>query len=306
MTKPWEAHEATIKDLYANNTLSVVRQIMIEQYGFKASVRAYRGRLIRWDVRKYNCRKRGSPGISHSSGTDEGSSFTSGSDTSSPVLATTAAAIGDARAILPRAVMKQADAAAAAAATDGHLAMPMRMNQLHDLSQQQFVIFGTDKSKPKAFLSAPQTSGGGGGNNNSAQFEWETTSAPLLKKDPDATDLDDYAGSQQDDGLPPPSSYFSGLAASMMQAPENGNNKSSYDIGYGPATASQHRNINGGGSGLGYYNPSAQQQQQQQQHHHHHQQQQARNAIIGVNQVPPDMSFVTQTRGYGHEGMVHG
>ena len=109
-----------------------------------SSVRAYRGRLIRWDVRKYNCRKRGSPGISHSSGTDEGSSFTSRSDTSSPVLAATAAAIGDARAILPRAVMKQADAAATAA-TDGHLAMPMRMNQLHDLSQQQFVIFGTDK-----------------------------------------------------------------------------------------------------------------------------------------------------------------
>ncbi|OTB12124.1 hypothetical protein K445DRAFT_25953 [Daldinia sp. EC12] len=302
MTKPWEAHEATIKDLYANNTLSVVRQIMIEQYGFKASVRAYRGRLIRWGVRKYNCRKRGSPGVSHSSGTDESSSFTSGSGTSSPVLAATAAAIGDARAILPRAVMKQAEAAAAA--TDGHLAMPMSMSQLHDLSQQQFVPYGTDKSKPKAFFSAPQTSGGGGGggNNNSAQFEWETTPAPLLKKDPDATDLDDYAGSQQDDGLPPSPSYFSGLTASMMQAPENGNNKPSYDIGYGTATASQHRNMNGGGGGLGYYNPSAQQQQQQQNHH----QQQARNAIIGVNQVPPDMSYVTQTRGYGHEGMVHG
>ncbi|KAI0010407.1 hypothetical protein F4779DRAFT_313356 [Xylariaceae sp. FL0662B] len=58
MTKQWELHEATIKTLYADHTLSVVRKIMIEKHGFKASTRAYRGRLIRWGVRKYNCKKR--------------------------------------------------------------------------------------------------------------------------------------------------------------------------------------------------------------------------------------------------------
>ncbi|KAI1079924.1 hypothetical protein F5B20DRAFT_143773 [Whalleya microplaca] len=58
MTKQWDLHEATIKALYAEHTLSIVRKIMIEKYGFRASTRAYRGRLIRWGVRKYNCKKR--------------------------------------------------------------------------------------------------------------------------------------------------------------------------------------------------------------------------------------------------------
>lgn len=37
MTKPWELHEATIKKLYAENTLAVVRKTMIDKYNFKAS-----------------------------------------------------------------------------------------------------------------------------------------------------------------------------------------------------------------------------------------------------------------------------
>ncbi|KAJ3572510.1 hypothetical protein NPX13_g5023 [Xylaria arbuscula] len=37
MTKPWELHEATIKKLYAENTLAVVRKTMIDRYNFKAS-----------------------------------------------------------------------------------------------------------------------------------------------------------------------------------------------------------------------------------------------------------------------------
>lgn len=37
MTKQWDMHEATIKQLYAENTLAVVRQMMIDRYGFKAS-----------------------------------------------------------------------------------------------------------------------------------------------------------------------------------------------------------------------------------------------------------------------------
>ncbi|RYP12056.1 hypothetical protein DL767_011494 [Monosporascus sp. MG133] len=58
MTKQWEQYEAIIRALYADTTLSNVRQIMIDQHGFKASVRAYRGRLDRWGVRKYNRRDR--------------------------------------------------------------------------------------------------------------------------------------------------------------------------------------------------------------------------------------------------------
>ncbi|KAI1472638.1 uncharacterized protein F4812DRAFT_409743 [Daldinia caldariorum] len=336
MTKPWEAYEATIKDLYAENTLSVVRQIMIDRYGFKASVRAYRGRLIRWGVRKYNCRKRASPSTSHSS-TDDGSSFTSGSDTASPIMTAAATAtttitttIGDARAILPRTAMKQGDS------SDGHLAMPLRMNQQYNPSH----IFSVDtsfNSKPnKAFMLAPQAnngnnSGGGGGgsssSNNGLQFEWETTTsaAPFLKKDPDAAaaDLDNY------DGLPPPlspsssSSYFGGLTASIIQSPgnRNGSNRLSYGTGgyEGPASTLshqhhqhqyQHRNTNGAGDGLTYYNSPGhhhhQQQQQQQQQVYNSSSSSSSGAVVGVNQVPSDMSFVAgPTRGYSHEGLVH-
>ncbi|KAI0966233.1 hypothetical protein F4678DRAFT_450518 [Xylaria arbuscula] len=83
MTKSWELHEVTIKELYKENTLAVVRRIMIERYNFKASTRAYRGRLIKWNVRKYN-RRRPSDGSSMSAGSPDGSS--SGSDTASPTL----------------------------------------------------------------------------------------------------------------------------------------------------------------------------------------------------------------------------
>ncbi|KAI2617768.1 hypothetical protein GGR54DRAFT_195268 [Hypoxylon sp. NC1633] len=89
MTKQWAMYEATIKSLYAENTLSVVRQIMIDKYGFRASTRAYRGRLIRWNVRKYNCRKRGDRAASMSAsssggGGNDGCSSTT-SDPDSPV-----------------------------------------------------------------------------------------------------------------------------------------------------------------------------------------------------------------------------
>ncbi|KAI8631134.1 hypothetical protein F5Y19DRAFT_425206 [Xylariaceae sp. FL1651] len=83
MTKPWDLHEATIKKLYAEHTLSVVRQIMIEKHNFKASTRAYRGRLIRWGVRKYNCRRRNECGSISASSVDDS---TTGSTTASPIL----------------------------------------------------------------------------------------------------------------------------------------------------------------------------------------------------------------------------
>ncbi|KAI1656364.1 hypothetical protein F4813DRAFT_364117 [Daldinia decipiens] len=288
MTKPWDVYEATIKDLYADNTLSVVRQIMIDQYGFRASVRAYRGRLIRWGVRKYNCRKRASPSASNSSA-DDGSSFTSGSDTASPIMAAAAAAaVGDARAILPRVMMKQGN-------VDGQLAMPVRMNQQYGQSHQH-QVFSTDNSfdsKPRAFLSAPQHNTNSSSSSDGIQYGWDTA---LLKKDPDVAaadaDLDDFTSSPQSEALAPPPLYFSTLTASMMQ-PGTGNNKPPYGTGYGGSTPTQHqhhRNTGGGGS-LNYYNSLPSQQQRQQQ---------VRSGVVAVNQVPPDMSFAAQTRGYGH------
>ncbi|KAI0174224.1 hypothetical protein BJ166DRAFT_587040 [Pestalotiopsis sp. NC0098] len=58
MTKAWEAYEAIIKDLYAKHTLATVRDIMLNQYGFNASVRAYRQKLDAWGCTKYKRRDR--------------------------------------------------------------------------------------------------------------------------------------------------------------------------------------------------------------------------------------------------------
>ncbi|KAJ2989806.1 hypothetical protein NUW58_g3283 [Xylaria curta] len=87
MTKPWDLHEATIKKLYAEHTLAVVQKIMMEKYNFKASTRAYRGRLIKWGVRKYNCRRQIDNGMM-SPDSQDGS--VSGSETASPSLSQTA------------------------------------------------------------------------------------------------------------------------------------------------------------------------------------------------------------------------
>ncbi|KAB5566877.1 Clr5 domain-containing protein [Coniochaeta sp. 2T2.1] len=72
MTKKWDEHRATIISLYKeqHKPLREVQRLMKEQYGFDASVRAYRSRFDRWGVHKYNCRRRGSG----SNGSDEGSS----------------------------------------------------------------------------------------------------------------------------------------------------------------------------------------------------------------------------------------
>lgn len=104
MTKQWNLHEATIKKLYAENTLAVVRKIMIEEYNFKASygffclrgnkfladtsenrTRAYRGRLVKWRMRKYNCRRR-SDCSSTILSADSPDGSMSGSDAASPML----------------------------------------------------------------------------------------------------------------------------------------------------------------------------------------------------------------------------
>ncbi|KAI8958733.1 hypothetical protein F5Y11DRAFT_28811 [Daldinia sp. FL1419] len=285
MTKPWEVYEAIIKDLYADNTLSVVQKIMIERYGFRASVRAYRGRLIRWGIRKYNCRKRASPSVSNSSA-DGGASFSSGSDAASPIMAA-ASAVGDARAILPRKVMKQGHA-------DGHLALPGRLNQQYSSNHRHQIFNGADNSfdsKPKTYLSTPQHSSSGN-SNDGIQYGWETP-APLFKKESDAVNLDELTSSRHGEALAAPT-YFGGIAP-MMQ-PGNGS-KSSYGTGYaGTQHHHHHRSTEGGaGDGLNYYNPAPPQQQPQ-----------ARGSVVGVSQVPPDVAFAAQARGYGHDGRASG
>ncbi|KAI2468637.1 hypothetical protein F4781DRAFT_254932 [Annulohypoxylon bovei var. microspora] len=164
MTKQWDVYEATIKDLYAENTLSVVRQMMIDQYGFKASVRAYRGRLIRWGIRKYNCRKRASSSSSGSGSSINDGIFPSGLDTTSPPMA----------AVLPHGV-------------NGHLAMPPQINQqpaYDSVGGRQTRIYSTDKSydiKPKPQLSPPHGHLSNSNSNSSStmNFTWDTASPPL-------------------------------------------------------------------------------------------------------------------------------
>ncbi|KAI1088265.1 hypothetical protein F5B19DRAFT_472085 [Rostrohypoxylon terebratum] len=164
MTKQWDMHEATIKQLYAENTLAVVRQIMIDRYGFKASVRAYRGRLIRWGVRKYNCRKRAS---SDGSGSVRDSSFPGSPDATPPSM------------------MANTMATQVPYNTGGHLAMPQQINQqplYNPMDDHRARMYNAQNSydiKPKPILSPPQThlSNGNGGNGNLG-YAWESTLPP--------------------------------------------------------------------------------------------------------------------------------
>ena len=70
MTKEWEKYRNDICSLYSQHSLATVRQMMIDQHNFHASIRAYRGRLDRWGLRKYNRRKR--HGSVNSGGSDSG------------------------------------------------------------------------------------------------------------------------------------------------------------------------------------------------------------------------------------------
>ena len=81
MTKSWDTYKNIIVDLYADRTLAEVRQIMQRDYGFDASTRAYRGRLIRWGVRKYNTRR----ADGSVSGDEDGEGASSPSDLDSPL-----------------------------------------------------------------------------------------------------------------------------------------------------------------------------------------------------------------------------
>ncbi|KXH59401.1 hypothetical protein CSAL01_04383, partial [Colletotrichum salicis] len=60
MTKAWKEHRDVIARLYIkeNRTLDEVREIMQQDYNFKASTRSYRQHFDQWDLSKYNCKKR--------------------------------------------------------------------------------------------------------------------------------------------------------------------------------------------------------------------------------------------------------
>lgn len=171
-------YEATIKTLYAENTLSVVRQIMIDKYGFRASTRAYRGRLIRWGVRKYNCRKLSDRASSRASSVNDGA-LSSESDPASPILPSRGGGNVAPPAVDQDAARHQLQVEMGQRAGDsGHLAMPGRINQQYETvvgGDPQAQAYSADDSygnKTKAVLSPPQSGSG-------AQYEWSAAPSPL-------------------------------------------------------------------------------------------------------------------------------
>ncbi|KAF5680396.1 hypothetical protein FHETE_521 [Fusarium heterosporum] len=60
MAKPWSEHRGTITKLYIGEgrTLEDVRNIMKVQHNFVASIRSYRQHFDKWEIGKYNCKKR--------------------------------------------------------------------------------------------------------------------------------------------------------------------------------------------------------------------------------------------------------
>ncbi|CAH0052885.1 unnamed protein product [Clonostachys solani] len=60
MTKPWDKNRKEIVRLYIREgrTLQEVKGIMKAKHNFDASIRSYRQWFDKWDVTKYNCKKR--------------------------------------------------------------------------------------------------------------------------------------------------------------------------------------------------------------------------------------------------------
>ncbi|KAI1101755.1 hypothetical protein F4804DRAFT_289574 [Jackrogersella minutella] len=262
MTKQWDVYEATIKDLYAENTLAVVRQIMIERYGFKASVRAYRGRLIRWGIRKYNCRKRASSSSSGSSSSVNDAGFSSCSDTTSPIMNPIAMA----------ALSRGPGIEMGHRAGGGHLVMPPQMNQHQQsvystLSRgHQTQVYGTDNSydtKSKVMLSPPQlhSQSSQSSSGNSMQYPWDAPPPPLPppKRLSDASDFGSYTSSSSSGGgnstshhgdMMAPQAYFGayGSQVSLNNNPYGSPQSTCYET-----PANGHRGSVGSAHSTGYY-----------------------------------------------------
>ncbi|KAL7622339.1 hypothetical protein AAE478_007843 [Parahypoxylon ruwenzoriense] len=235
MTKQWNLYETKIKSLYAKNTLSAVRQIMLEEYGFRASTRAYRGRLIRWGVRKYNSRK-------YHNAPSSASSVNDGSSASDP----------DSPTVLPQGVVEIAPAAQRrvkreASAGGSHLlALPVQMNQQYG-SVGEPHNYGADgpynSSRIKVLLPSPQSG-------STIQYGW---SSPLTAHNGDETpsDPDSSFSSHAEAVITPP--YFGGYAQIPQQPMDS---RSPYDAAISIAyEVPDHHDPSGRHGNPGYYRP---------------------------------------------------
>ncbi|XXG95374.1 mRNA cap guanine-N7 methyltransferase [Hypoxylon texense] len=247
MTKQWDTYEATIKTLYADNTLSVVRQIMIDK------TRAYRGRLIRWGVRKYNCRKLSDRASSRASSVNDGAA-SSESEPASPVLLSRSGGNLAPPAVDQDAVHHQLQVEMGQRASDGgHLAMPGRVNRQYGTvggGDPQTQAYSTDDNKTKAVLSPPQPG-------SSAQYDWNTTSSPLTA---DHNNNTTSHGPNGFDGhvnatMSPP--YFSGYTP--MAPPASVGNAYTATIETSYSGLPDH-SVNNHGHSMGYYRTPPQQQ----------------------------------------------
>uniref|UniRef100_L2G9T1 Clr5 domain-containing protein n=1 Tax=Colletotrichum fructicola (strain Nara gc5) TaxID=1213859 RepID=L2G9T1_COLFN len=70
MTKAWKEYRDTITRLYIteSRTLEEVKDIMQREHSFKASTRSYRQQFDKWQLGKYNCKKRNVRRLSQQSG----------------------------------------------------------------------------------------------------------------------------------------------------------------------------------------------------------------------------------------------
>ncbi|KAI1760042.1 hypothetical protein GGR53DRAFT_511281 [Hypoxylon sp. FL1150] len=260
MTKQWDTYEATIKSLYAENTLSVVRQIMIDKYGFRASTRAYRGRLIRWGVRKYNCRRVSDRGSSPTCSANDGA-FSSESDSTSPIL--TSRGGGDI--VLPATDhdtahhLLQIDVGRRAS-NDGHLAMPDRNNQQYGTGiggHHQIQVYSTDDSygnKAKAVLSPPHSSSG-------VQYEWNAAPSPLTSHNNNnnnnstSNDVNSFDNNANATMSP---AYFTGYTQIDQPTSASAAYTTTIETSYNDLP---DRSINSHGHRLGYYRTQSRQQE---------------------------------------------
>ncbi|KAI1770332.1 hypothetical protein F4818DRAFT_264907 [Hypoxylon cercidicola] len=252
MTKQWDMYEDTIKTLYSENTLSVVRQIMIDKYGFRASTRAYRGRLIRWGVRKYNCRKLSDHASSPASSVNDGA-FSSESGSPSPILPSHGGNIVPPAADYDAAHHQVQVDMGRKASDGGHLAMPGRINQQYGTvvgGDHQTQAYSTDDpygNKNKTVLSPPQSSSG-------VQYEWGVAPSPLTDHNSSTSNGANSLGSHANATMPPP--YFGGYTQMAPPASVSSDYTATMETGYNDLPDG----INNHGHSLSYYRTPPQQQ----------------------------------------------
>ncbi|OTA98647.1 hypothetical protein M426DRAFT_28257 [Hypoxylon sp. CI-4A] len=318
MTKQWNLYEAKIKELYAENTLSVsigncfkspvvvfggIQRTQAKTRAFMSSVRAYRGRLIRWGVRKYNCRKNSDLGGGGGNNSSQDGGFSSGSDIASPtMIAVAGAEINPGRRGLEM----------GRRLGEGYLAMPGRMDQQHfgfglaDNSHYAH-IYNTDslydtKPKPKVLVSPLPLQPSPPGHGNAMSYNaWDHPPPPPRKLSGDGSSSGfDHGSGNHGDVMAPPSyfgNYHHGAAAVSSSNNNNNNPYPSPPAGAAYDTAGNHHD-HSGGSGLCYYEappPLAPQQ-------HHHQRGRGGVNTGALGHMSPELSYAPAVRSFGTGG----